>query len=124
MLVRNFHRQLKQQSDATTERLFHSVADRPAPRFWVSESRAAVMVMRILKGKESLDNMYEEKREMYKEIIRRYQELRALRPDDSVMDLVFDVVNGEAPRNYLSWQRVRNLVYGELKRRKEERRRQ
>lgn len=121
VLVNHFHRKLKEGSDATVRRLFHDVAAQPAPRFWVSECRAAVVVMRLLKGEENLEGMYEEKREMYKEIIRRYQELRRLRPDDSVMDIVFDVVNQPAPHSYLSWQRTRTLVYGELKRRQRER---
>ena len=46
------------------------------PRFWVSEQRAAGVVGKMLAGHDPTADMYEEKREMYREIFRRFMKLR------------------------------------------------
>lgn len=54
--------------------------------------------------------MTHEKREMYREIYRRFLNNRRSRPADSIADIVFDIVNAPAPRSYLSWQRTKNII--------------
>lgn len=73
----------------------------PAPRFWVSEERAAAVVSAIMRGKPVLETMRPTKREMFEEIHRRVVELKELHPDWSLCLLVFKVVNSPAPKFYM-----------------------
>lgn len=113
MLTAHFKRQLAAQSRIDLRRAFKGAADQPAPRFWVSETRAAVVIARLMRGEEILDDMYKEKKEMYLEILRRVRELHEKYPEISVADLVADVVNQRAPRSYISWQRAKTIIYNE-----------
>lgn len=90
----------------------------PAPRFWVSEARAAAIMGKMMSDEKYVEGMNEEKREMYREIYRRFSKIRRQCPEMSISDIVFDVVNEEAPRSYLSWQRVCSIVNKEKRRRR------
>lgn len=112
-LTAHFKRQLATQSRIDLRRAFQGAAEEPAPRFWVSETRAAVVIARLLRGEEVLNDMYKEKKDMYLEILRRVRELHEKHPEITVADLVADVVNQKAPRSYLSWQRAKTIIYNE-----------
>lgn len=146
ILLANFHRQLALQSKIDLERAFKEAAERPAPRFWVSETRAAIVLARMLRtfdntvrasrnaslvtgglitlpdpieaADEVVADMYEEKRAMYRELFRRVLKLRTKMPDASLYDLAFEAVNSPAPRSYLSWQRAKIVIYNERKRKR------
>ena len=120
-LIARFRQQLARQSQISLVKAFHEATLQEAPRFWVSEQRAATVISRMLKGETDLSDMYEEKREMYLEIYRRVKKLREERPGAHVGDLVFEVINQTAPRSYMSWQRAKTLINAERKRRRKER---
>ncbi|MDE6400138.1 MAG: hypothetical protein K2L68_04675, partial [Muribaculaceae bacterium] len=80
LLLENFRRAIARQSEIALANAFKDAAERPAPRFWVSETRAAVIIGKILAGKDPTSSMTPEKREMYQEILRRFIALRATRP--------------------------------------------
>lgn len=82
------------------DRMAYAVSQ-PAPRYWISESRAAIIVREIERGKYA-SNHFDLRDLMYQHIYARYQELRKQRPDDSVFSIVFDIVNSEAPASYLT----------------------
>lgn len=110
-LLQNFRESIARQSKISAKRAFHDAAEAPAPRFWVSEARALRIISFLAKGNlEVLESMLPLKREMYIEIWRRVERLRALCPDKSMGDLVFEVVNNPAPRSYLSWHYVQILI--------------
>lgn len=130
MLVEHFKKQIASQSKVDLERAFKGAAEQPAPRFWVSEHRAAVVIATLLKAEKENDHselerilgeMFEEKREMYREIFRRVKALKDRRPDAPVCELVEDVVNQPAPHNYMSWQRAKIVIYAKKRRRRLER---
>lgn len=122
-LLRNFREALAVQSEIDKTKAFHTVASAPAPRFWVSETRAADVVGKLLKGKEGvLDKMYPEKQRMYKEIFRRFMEMRQTEPNASIAELIFRIVNDEAPDSYLTVPTVRTIIYREQQRLRKERR--
>lgn len=77
------------------------IVNSPAPRFWVSEERAAAVVSALLRGKPVLDTMRPSKREMFEEIFRRVLDLREAHPDWRLSRLVFEVVNSPAPKFYM-----------------------
>ena len=111
-LLRGFRESVARQSRISAERAFRYAAERPAPRFWVSEERAAEVVSKIFVNPGIMESMYKEKGEMYLEIYRRVRKLREVYPRASLSSLVFRVVNSEAPRSYISWQRARNVIKG------------
>lgn len=101
-LLRNFRESIAAQSQISLKRAFQDAADAPAPRFWVSEARAARVVGLLLKGIDATEGMHPEKRRMYLEIYRRFLDLRKEQPESCIGDLVFQIVNSEAPCSYLS----------------------
>lgn len=121
-LLEIFRKHLAERSHDAAEKAFGLAATTPAPRFWVSESRAAAVVGRLLAGEDVTSGMYPEKREMYLEIFRRFKELKRQRPDEAIASLVFEVVNSPAPRSYLSEATVKSIIYRESRRRRAERR--
>lgn len=77
------------------------IVNSPAPRFWVSEERAAAVVSAIMRGKPVLNSMRPSKREMFQEIHRRVLLLKSQRPQRCLSDLVYEVVNSPAPKFYM-----------------------
>ena len=110
LLLRNFRESIAAQSRICAAKTFHEIVNLPAPRFWVSEARAARICSLMRKGHDVTVSMTPEKRDMYREIYRRVEALRAEHPEMSVGDLVFTVVNSEAPRYYLSPKRAEQLI--------------
>lgn len=106
-----FRERLANRSEDALDEMFQKVPTMDASRFWVSESRAARIVGQMLAGEDPTINMYEEKKEMYSEIYRRFLRLREKEPHRSIQSLVEEVVNQPAPRHYISWQRARVLIY-------------
>ena len=110
-LLTQFRQVIAGQSKISAAKAFHAAASAPAPRFWVSEPRAAAVVGKMLADESCIDSMTEEKREMYREIYRRFIKIRRMCPDMTIADIVFDIVNAEAPKSYLSKDRARSIIY-------------
>lgn len=109
-LIQNFRAYLATQSQITAKKAFQAAADAPAPRFWIGEARATRIISLMLKGEDILDGMKTDKREMYREIYSRVMLLRKKNPGAPLGDLVFEVVNGPAPKSYMSWDRAYRLI--------------
>ena len=73
----------------------------PSKRFWVSVDRAYNVILNMLNGK-SISNMNSQKREMFKEIFRRYKIYSKEHPSLTKMDVIWHVCNQEAPSFYLT----------------------
>ena len=110
LLLRNFRESIARQSVISLKRALQEAADAPAPRFWVSEARAMRVISMIMKGEDILESMHPEKRAMYEEIYRRVMNIRAEHPEIPLGDVVFDVVNNEAPKSYLTWGWCRKIL--------------
>ena len=115
LLLRNFRESIARQSVISAKRAFRDAANAPAPRFWVSESRAMRIISMMMKGEDPTKGMHSEKRDMYLEIFRRVVERKNLEPDTPLGDIVFEIVNREAPKSYLSWQYASRLISRQLK---------
>lgn len=89
--------------------VFKSVVEMPADRFWVSASRAAVVVARIMRG-DKLHSMRPNKREMFFEIHRRFVALRVKNTDWSAPRLIEAVIAQPAPKFYLAPGSARVLI--------------
>lgn len=89
--------------------VFKCVVNMPATQFWVSTSRAAVVVASIMRG-DNLQNMRPSKREMFFEIHRRVMELRRTCSDWSMPKLIEAVIAQPAPKFYLAPGSARVLI--------------
>lgn len=105
-----FREAIARQSVIDANKAFKTAINIPAPRFWVSEVRAAVVVGKLLAGHDPLATMFPEKAEMFREIYRRFTLLRESRPDASIAELMVEIVNSPAPRSYISVSRAQNIT--------------
>lgn len=83
------------------DEVFRRISEMPAERFWVSEERAAHVVNAMAAGRP-LPRMRENKREMFAEIYARFAAMKAAEPSRTTIDIVSEIVNGPAPRFYLT----------------------
>ena len=90
--------------------VYRKIADMPSRRFWVSDTRATVVVSAVLRGEPVLEGMWSLRREMYAEICRRVTELRAEKPDMTVPELCSAVVCQPAPKFYLTPGSAKMLI--------------
>lgn len=109
-LMDAFRHQLRHGSYHSLSEYFYNAAKMPASRFWVSERRAYVVIKKMLRG-QSLEKMFLQKQEMFKEILRRVKAAMEADPALSLYSATFDAVNSPAPEFYLSPKSARVLIY-------------
>lgn len=109
-LLRAYRIQLRKAHYIVMADIFQKVADSPAPRFWVSEERAAIVISAMVAGRP-LPPMRECKRQMFQEIYARYLQARSHDPDTPLSLLVADIVNQPAPHFYLTPRTIAQLIY-------------
>lgn len=100
-LLKAYRNQVDAVSFVCLSEIGEKIVNSPAPRFWVSEERAAAVVSAIMRGKPVLDTMRPTKREMFEEIYRRVVALKQVHPDWRLCQLIFKVVNSPAPKFYM-----------------------
>lgn len=108
-LLRAYFHYLRTCRHVAMPDVFRRVVEMPASRFWVSASRAAVVVARIMRG-DRLSHMRPNKREMFFEIHRRVMELRPSRLGWSMPRLIEFVLEQPAPKFYLAPGSARVLI--------------
>lgn len=89
--------------------VFDTVIHMPAERFWVSSSRATVVIAAVEHG-DKLEYMRPNKRKMFYEIYRRYKVLREKDCNSSVAKLVRKVVLQPAPEFYISASSAKIII--------------
>lgn len=104
------YRSCIKERDVIDFTVYDDIVEMPASRFWVSEPRAAAVVSSMLRG-DDIPGMNSERRRMYEEIMRRVVILRDENPKMSLTRAVFNVVNSEAPRFYISAFTARSIIY-------------
>lgn len=107
-LLSAYFRYLNKCRHVSMSDVFNSVVNMPAARFWVSASRATVVVTRIMRG-DPLLYMRPNKREMFFEIYRRVSILRHTHPW-TIHRLVELVISQPAPKFYLAPGSARVLI--------------
>lgn len=100
-LLKAYREQIAAVKFVRLNEISEKIVNSSAPRFWVSEERAAAVVSAIMRGKPVLETMRPTKREMFEEIHRRVVALKELHPDWHLCQLVFKVVNSPAPKFYM-----------------------
>ena len=108
-IMRVFRQKIAEAAVIRMDDICHAVAESPSSRFWVSAERAAVVISAMEAGRP-LPCLTQMTREMFHEIFRRYKEMRLLRPEESLLDLVAVIVNQPAPKFYFTPRTVREFV--------------
>lgn len=108
-LLKAYFRYIETCSHINMTDIFKCVVEMPATRFWVSSSRAAVVVASIIRG-DDLHYMRSNKREMFFEIYRRVKELQPIHPRLSLPRLIEIVLAQPAPKFYLAPGSARVLI--------------
>ena len=92
------------------DEVFRRAVETPCSRFWCSEERAYMVCLKIKSG-VSIEQMNPTRREMFMEIFRRVEELRAFSIGESFYTLVIRVVNSPAPKFYLTPKSAQVIVH-------------
>lgn len=101
-LMRAFKKAYSEFPSNDIHKVFEIAVSYPCSRFWVSEERAMLVISSLMKGQPILDTMLPTKREMFIEILKRYQVARKRQPNKPFFDIVFDIVNSPAPKFYMT----------------------
>lgn len=93
----------------TSVEVFEAMAREPAPRFFVSEMRA-LTVIRHRKRTGEFPVMVATRRQMFEEIWQRYKKVVESGSCKSDFDIIFEIVNSEAPSFYLTPGSMRTIL--------------
>ena len=125
----DFTEKRNQELLAAFRKVFHSknffdithdytlVVQTPCSRYWISEERATAVVSAMLRGHSVHYAMRKSKRDMFIDIYCRVLFDRAATPDSPLSDIVFNVVNSQAPQFYMAPRHAREILY-KMKKRK------
>lgn len=110
-MMREYDKLLRELRHIEMPDVYQKIASSPSSRFWVSDTRAALVVATIMKGDNTaLDKMNPLKKEMYLEIYRRTKEIQRTHPHLSLSELCARVVMQPAPKLYLTPGSVKIMV--------------
>lgn len=109
-LMKAFRQELSEAKHINMDEIFKRVVKRPCSRFWVTEERAAIAVSAMLRGGGDAVFANNLKRQMYKEIFRKYQEMRITHKGMPMAKIIFIIVNSPAPHFYLSPSQAKIII--------------
>lgn len=108
-LLRLYHQLISEVKFICSEEIYRKMADSPSDRFWVSEERALIVVLQIMKG-DTLIGMGKNKRDMFFEIYRRATIMKQKYPTLSLTKIIFKVVRQPAPKFYLTEGSIKVII--------------
>lgn len=108
-LLSAYQKIIKVRYNIRLSEIEQKLAQSPSRRFWVSEDRAYIVILDMLKGK-SLDNMIPTRKAMYQEIFRRFQIHKSNEPQLSNMEIIKRVCAEKAPSFYLTPQSIHVIL--------------
>lgn len=108
-LLRAYKEIINVRDNIRLSEIEEKLSQSPSGRFWVSDNRAYIVILDLLKGKP-LDNMIPTRKEMYQEIFRRFQIHKNNEPYLSNMDIIKRVCAEKAPSFYLTPQSIHVIL--------------
>lgn len=108
-LLRLYHQLISEVKFICSEEIYRKMADSPSDRFWVSEERALIVVLQIMKG-DTLLGMGKNKRDMFFEIYKRATIMKQKYPTLSLTKIMFKVVRQPAPKFYLTEGSIKVII--------------
>lgn len=109
-LLRAFRTLMADHTVTEIDDIWNRMASMPSSRFWVSDERAYIVMLRMMAG-DTLPYMSRTKRSMFHEIYRRFTEARKENPDVSARQLCAQIVCQKAPSFYLTPSSIRIIIY-------------
>lgn len=109
-LLKAYHEHIINCNKIQLEKLWLTLANQKAPRFFVSEERAAIVVSKLLKG-ENIEYMVTTRRDMFMEIYSRVQKLLKEKPNLPLLHCCRMVVYQNAPSFYMTPLSIRQTIY-------------
>lgn len=88
--------------DNKPSELMERIAKMPAPRYWVSENRAAAVISLLEKGWTFPPKTIEQRKRLFTHLYLRYKEEKAKTPDKPLTRIVLELVLSPAPESFLS----------------------
>lgn len=114
-LLHEYYDYIKNCSHIFMPDLFDYIVNRPAPRFWVSHSRALFVIRAMMTDKDALAYMRQSKAEMFREIFKRVNKLMEKDNSLSLSDAVSIVIESPAPKFYLAPGSAKIMIYSAKK---------
>lgn len=108
-LLSAYQKIIKVRDNIRLSEIEQKLAQSPSRRFWVSEDRAYIVILDMLKEK-TLDNMIPTRKAMYQEIFRRFQIHKGNEPQLSNMEIIKRVCAEKAPSFYLTPQSIHVIL--------------
>jgi hypothetical protein len=106
-LMKAYDNYIANCSHIEMQTVYQTVVNMPAPRFYVSEKRASIVVSELLKGHPCRNKL---KNEMFTEICRRVMELKKSNPTLGITELCAIVVQQPAPKFYMAAASAKMLI--------------
>ena len=109
-LMKAYRKALSECRCVNLNTIFKKTADSPASRFFVSEERAAAVISKMMRGQKP-KMVSALKMQMFREILRRVQDIRSENPTFSIYHCCVLAVNSPAPKFYMTPLSVRQTIY-------------
>lgn len=90
-------------------KVYEQTVAKPSPRWWVTPTRATIVIREMLKGK-SVDDMRTSKKEMYNALYKRVLELIEEGDERSIYEIVEYIVERPAPHFFISPKTAREKI--------------
>lgn len=110
-LMRCFREKASSVSVLVISDVFNDIVNSPSSRFWVSESRAAVVIGNMMRNKDALSGMNPQKKEMYEEIFRQANKAISEGATGTIYEIVRTIVRSPAPKFYLTPDSAKVIYY-------------
>lgn len=108
-LMQTYFSLLSSKAHIIPSEIYREVAAAPSPRFWVSDTRTAVVLAKLETGGD-LGRMLPLKREMFLELHRRFRAARGKDSKSSNIELITQIISQPAPCFYLTPGTVKVMV--------------
>lgn len=122
-LMNAYHKLISEARHLSLPDIYRRVVDMPSKRFWVSEERAAIVLSLMVRDEKHINRFSKSKKEMYEELYRRAMKLKKERPEMSISEIAFQVVQQTAPKFYLTPGSAKIIICRAKKKWYEERKR-
>lgn len=96
-------------SHIDTPNIFEMLVKMPAPRLWISEQTAEVIIDKMNKGVD-LSKCHRERRRLYNYLYERFLEEKNKRPTEKNSIIIFDIIYSPAPESFISIKSIGSIM--------------
>lgn len=117
-ILSHYRKLAKQSAVINIAKISNIISNSPAPRFWVSEERATIVVSAMLTGRAdkylpaSTRNL---KKRMFEDICNKVVCIMEENQDATIANAVWLAVNSRAPQYYMCPRTIADIIYNQIK---------